>query len=78
MEKGKSGSVVRNMMIALLGGLIVGIGFLFLREMLVASGHEGIWNTLNHLLFQDITAPEGVRSIEIGRASCRERVCLYV
>lgn len=65
MEKGKSGSVVRNMMIALLGGLIVGIGFLFLREMLVASGHEGIWNTLNHLLFQDITAPEGVRSIGI-------------
>lgn len=65
MEKGKSGSVVRNMMIALLGGLIVGIGFLFLREMLVASGYEGIWNTLNHLLFQDITAPEGVRSIGI-------------
>lgn len=65
MEKGKSGSVVRNMMIALFGGLIVGIGFLFLREMLVSSGHEGIWNTLNHLLFQDITAPEGVRSIGI-------------
>lgn len=59
----KKSSVVRNMMIALVGGLIVGIAFLLLREQLTNSGHENVWNIINMLLFQDITAEDGVASL---------------
>lgn len=58
-------SVVKKMMIALIGGLVVGIGFLFLREHLAASGQEGSWELINKLLFQDITVPDGVGAIGI-------------
>lgn len=61
----KSMSVVKKMLISLAGGLIVGLAFLFLREYLVSSGNEGIWDTINKLLFQDITVKEGVNSIGI-------------
>lgn len=33
-------SVVKKMMIALVGGLLVGIAFLLLREQLISSGNE--------------------------------------
>lgn len=56
-------SVVKKMMIALVGGLAVGLAFLFLREKLVASGNEAVWTTINKLLFQDITVTEGVGAI---------------
>ncbi len=62
-EKKKEMSIVKKMMIALVGGLVVGIACLFLRESLLSSGQEGVWNTINMLLFQDITVPEGVKSI---------------
>ena len=52
-------------MIALFGGLIVGVAFLLLREKLVSTGNETVWNVINNLLFQDITVPEGVRPIGI-------------
>ena len=56
-------SVVKKMMIALVGGLLVGIAFLLLREQLISSGNEGAWTILNKILFQDITAEEGVSAI---------------
>lgn len=65
MNRNKSDSVVKKMMIALFGGLIVGVAFLLLREKLVSTGNETVWNVINNLLFQDITVPEGVRSIGI-------------
>ena len=55
----KKSSVVRNMMIALVGGLVVGIAFLLLKSQL----SEGTWKTINALLFQDITAEDGVNAI---------------
>ena len=55
----KKSSVVRNMMIALVGGLVVGIAFLLLKGQL----SEGTWKTINALLFQDITAEDGVNAI---------------
>lgn len=58
-------SVVKKMMIALIGGLAVGLIFLFLREQLISSGQEGIWNTINRLLFQDITTKDGVGAIGV-------------
>ncbi|MGN1165132.1 MAG: dicarboxylate/amino acid:cation symporter [Lachnospiraceae bacterium] len=58
-------TVVKKMMIALVGGLIVGLAFLFLRENLIASGNEATWTMINKLLFQDITVEEGVGAIGI-------------
>ena len=55
----KQSSVVRNMMIALVGGLVVGIAFLLLKGQL----SEGTWKTINALLFQDITAEDGVNAL---------------
>lgn len=55
----KKNSVVRNMMIALVGGLVVGIAFLLLKSQL----SEGTWKVINALLFQDITADDGVNAI---------------
>lgn len=58
-------SVVKKMMIALIGGLGVGIAFLFLREYLNTSGNEEAWAMINKLLFQDITVEEGAKAIGI-------------
>ncbi len=56
-------SVVKKMMIALVGGLAVGLLFLFLRENVIS---EDGWVMVNKLLFQDITVPEGVGAIGIS------------
>lgn len=52
-ETKKPASIVKKMMIALIGGLVVGIGFLLLRENVLS---ESAWNWVNWLLFVDITA----------------------
>ncbi|MGL4800506.1 MAG: dicarboxylate/amino acid:cation symporter [Cellulosilyticaceae bacterium] len=44
-----------QMAIALGCGLLAGTFFLFLREYLLSSGSQNIWETINLLLFQDIT-----------------------
>lgn len=62
-QKKEPMSVVKKMMIALVGGLVVGLGFLFLRENMIASGNEATWTMINKLLFQDITVEEGVGAI---------------
>lgn len=64
-EKKRETSVVKKMMIALVAGLVVGIACLFLRESLLAAGNEGVWNMINRILFQDITAEDGVNAIGI-------------
>ncbi|HAX72523.1 MAG TPA: dicarboxylate/amino acid:cation symporter [Firmicutes bacterium] len=51
--------------IALIAGLIVGILFLFIRENLIANGHESIWLAINNILFQDISVEEGRNAIGI-------------
>lgn len=62
MKKQKTAhSLARRMVIALVLGIIVGFFFMWLRETLNASGNENIWNTINSLLFQDISA-EGASS----------------
>ena len=55
----KQNNIVRNMMIALVGGLVVGLGFMVLKQQM----SEGTWNVINALLFQDITADQGFHSI---------------
>ncbi|SHH38869.1 Na+/H+-dicarboxylate symporter [Clostridium collagenovorans DSM 3089] len=52
-----------NMAISLLVGLLVGGAFILLREYLNGSGKDAIWASINNFLFQDISKPEGVKSI---------------
>lgn len=58
-------SVVKKMMIALAGGLAVGLTFLFVREQMIASGNEAVWQIINKLLFQDITVKDGVGAVGV-------------
>ena len=65
MEKNKnSGSLLaKRMAVSLVCGLAAGFAFMMLREKLVASGNSGIWQTINDLLFQDITTEGAERAL---------------
>ena len=64
MNQKKGGmSISKKMLIALVGGLVVGIIFMMIHQNLVKAGNEEAWLTINKLLFQDITVPEGVGAI---------------
>ncbi|SCJ32983.1 Glutamate-aspartate carrier protein [uncultured Clostridium sp.] len=54
-KKNNSNKLAINMAIALIIGLIAGTGFLLLRENLIANGNAGLWQTINKILFQDIS-----------------------
>lgn len=55
-QNSKATTLAKRMTIALIAGLVAGLGCLFLRESLTSGGNAEIWNTINNLLFQDITA----------------------
>ncbi len=58
MEKQKkqpAGSLAKKMGLSLVCGLAAGMLMMFLRETLNSSGHGEVWNTINRILFQDIT-----------------------
>ena len=63
MAEKKKNTFIRKMMAALIGGLVLGLACLFLREHLLATGQGAIWNTINNLLFQDITKKEGLHAL---------------
>lgn len=65
--KGKNNSttLVIRMAISLVLALIVGVGFILLRESLIAHNKVSIWNGINSILFQDITTYEGRNSLGI-------------
>lgn len=54
-KKNNPNKLAINMAIALIIGLIVGTGFLLLRENLIANGNAELWQTINKILFQDIS-----------------------
>ena len=51
-----AGSLAKKMGISLVYGLAAGMLMMFLRETLNSSGHEAVWNGVNRILFQDVTA----------------------
>ena len=57
--------IAKKMIISLVGGIIVGLIFMMIRQNLINNGGEATWNTINSILFQDITSPAGVKSIGI-------------
>lgn len=64
MESNKNGQkLAKKMVMALICGLLVGCGCIFLREQLIASGNQDIWTTINNIFFQDITAQGASQAI---------------
>ena len=63
--KGKNNSTARaiRMSISLVLALIIGITFILIRESLISNDKVEIWNTINSILFQDITTDEGRNSL---------------
>ncbi|MDU5111052.1 MAG: dicarboxylate/amino acid:cation symporter [Clostridium sp.] len=61
MKVNNNNRVAIKMAIALVLGLVVGIGCLLLRENLIANGNADAWTKINNILFQDISA-EGATS----------------
>lgn len=61
----KEVSLIKKMMIALVGGIVIGLGFLLLHQQLVASGNDAVWSVINSILFQDITTAAGVKALGI-------------
>ena len=61
----KEMSLIKKMMIALVGGIVIGSGFLLLHQQLIASGNDAVWSVINSILFQDITTAAGVKALGI-------------
>ena len=61
----KKNNLTKKIFYALVLGVSMGVAFLFLRENLIAQGKESVWNTINSILFQDITKTEGAKSFGI-------------
>ena len=64
MKKNQN-SLAIQMGIGLVLGLICGCGFIFLRENLISSGSVETWNSINRLLFADITAAGNEQALGI-------------
>lgn len=63
--KGKNNSTALaiRMSISLVLALIIGTTFILIRESLISNDKVEIWNTINSILFQDITTDEGRNSL---------------
>ena len=59
----KGNHLAVKMAIAMVLGLLCGLGMLMLRENLLTSGQTQTWAAINNLLFQDITAEAGKNAI---------------
>lgn len=62
-QKGKS--LALKMLIALVCGLLAGVGCIFLRENLLASGQANTWKMINDIFFQDISAEGATQALGI-------------
>ena len=59
----KRSSIVKRMIIAVIAGFVVGFLCLVLREFLNGNGNEGVWNIVDAIFFQDITATDGFEGL---------------
>ena len=64
-DKRQALTLAEKMGISLICGLAAGALLLFLRESLMGSGKEAVWNTVNSLFFQDITAQGAEKALGI-------------
>ncbi|MGN0410850.1 MAG: dicarboxylate/amino acid:cation symporter [Candidatus Fimousia sp.] len=64
MGKKKKGlSIMKKIMVAMVSGILLGVLCLWLREKLVGTENEYIWNWMNRIFFQDITQEQGFYSL---------------
>ncbi len=64
-SEGKKSNLVRNMLIAVAAGFIVGIGCLLAKQAIMGTSAEPVWKFIDALLFQDITATESLEGLGI-------------
>ena len=64
-EKKKERPIIQKMLVALIGGIVLGLIFMMVRQNMLEGGNEATWSTINKLLFQDITAADGIGAIGI-------------
>ncbi len=62
-NKKRETSIVKKMILAVAGGFIAGFLCLLLREALNGSGNDGVWKVIDAILFQDITATQGIEGL---------------
>ena len=61
--KKSSKSLGFKMGVSLIFGVVFGILIFALKNRLISNGHDNIWNVINNIFFQDITAEEGKHAI---------------
>lgn len=54
---------MKKIMVAMVSGILLGVLCLWLREKLVGTENEYIWNWMNRIFFQDITQEQGFYSL---------------
>ena len=64
-KKNDGATLAKKMLVSLICGLAAGLAFMMLREKLNASGNGALWQTINDVLFQDITAEGAERAFGI-------------
>jgi len=65
MGKSKNNSLVKNMLIAVAAGFIIGIACLLIKQAVAGTGAEKVWGIVDALLFQDITATTSLQGLGI-------------
>jgi len=63
MKKTDTTSLAKKMTMALVCGLAAGLIMMFVRESLNSSGSGDTWTMINSILFQDITATQGIEGL---------------
>jgi Na+/H+-dicarboxylate symporter len=58
-----SNTIVKKMMISVVAGFVVGFLCLFLKSQLEGTAHEGVWNVIHAIFFQDITSTTSFQGI---------------
>ena len=56
-------ALYRCMLIAMVAAVVCGLGVIELRESLAAAGNTDAWNTINNLLFADISAAGNEKAV---------------
>lgn len=64
-SKKKESSIVKKMILAVIGGFVVGFLCLLLREVLNGHGYETAWSVIEAIFFQDITTTTGFQGLGI-------------
>lgn len=65
MNKINGKQLAKRMAIALILGLAAGLGCIFIRENMISNGQADTWNTINQLLFADISKEENAKALGI-------------